>query len=568
MKKKALLFILMIFLSINIYCQLPPGKYFIQFTDKNNSPYSLSNPLTFLSQKAIDRRTKQGYSLDISDLPVNSEYIDSVLNTGNINLLNISKWLNGVTIATPDSLALIKISALSFVQLVKPVAPLFSKGMGGCKFEKVFSAIDNKISDKKYNKPGSKSKNSYDYGFSANQIEMIGLDLLHNQGYIGANIVIAQLDAGFFSVDTLVIFDSLRNENRLLGVKDFVNKTGNVYQEHTHGMMVLSLMTGNIPGQLIGTAPKAEFWLLRSENADTEYIIEEYNWVTAAEFADSVGADIINSSLGYSVFDDSVQNHTNHTFADLNGKTTVVSRGANMAAAKGILVVNSAGNSAQTPWHRIIVPADADSVLTVGAVDENEVYATFSSVGYTFDGRVKPDIVSQGANTVIASSQGGIMTGNGTSFSAPIISGAMACLWQANPNATNMQLINAVKRSASQYNHPDSLLGYGIPNFSVANILLSNIEEYQGEKDNFFTVFPNPFEEGFSVIYFAKENQLINLELNDYNGKIFLSKENVLMSKGYNTITFNNLKNIAKGIYLLKIIERNKISIQKLVKIN
>jgi len=562
-KLKLFLNLLLILFCVNIYSQIVPTKYYIQFTDKNNSPYTLSSPLVFLSQRALDRRTKQGYSLDERDLPVNPSYIDSILAAGNVTLLNITKWLNGVTILTSDSIALVNINAFSFVQNVKAVAPLLSKSKRNNKFENdLYTNSSLEILNKK---PKLKSKDSYDYGYSANQIEMIGLDYLHNLGYHGEDIIIAQLDAGFNNVDTMVVFDSLRNDNRILGVKDFVDHSGNVYSEHIHGMMVLSLMAGNIPGQLIGTSPKASFWLLRPENGDTEYIIEEYNWVSAAEFADSVGADIINSSLGYSIFDDSLQNHT---FADLNGSTTVVSRGANIAASKGILVVNSAGNSAQTPWQRILVPSDADSVLTVGAVDENGSYAPFSSVGNTFDGRIKPDIVSQGANTVVASTQGGIMTGNGTSFSAPIISGAVACLWQANPNATNMQLMEAIRKSASQYNNPDSLLGYGIPNFAIAHQLLAGASINENKKDYFFTVFPNPFEDWISLDYIENDSHLVTVELYDFCGRNIYSIKNFKNVIGYNTITINNLDEISKGIYFLKISEENKIFIRKLVKIS
>ncbi len=542
------------------FAQIAPIKYFIQFTDKNNSPYNLSNPLDFLSQKSLNRRANQGYVLDNRDLPVNPSYIDSVLAAGNVSLLTKSKWLNGITIFTDDSIALDNINALTFVQSVQAVSPFNTN-------KKEYIPDDgNDEYLKKTSKNNFKSVTSYNYGYSANQIEMIGLDFLHNQGYNGHEITIAVLDAGFYSVDTMAVFDSLWNDNRILGTRDFVNWGSNVFEEHTHGMMVLSLMAANVPGQIIGTAPKASYWLLRSEDAPTEYIIEEYNWVSAAEFADSIGADIINSSLGYSEFDEPSQNHV---FADLDGSTTVISKGANAAASRGILVVNSAGNSAQTSWQRIIAPSDADSVLTIGAVDENVIYAPFSSVGYTADGRVKPDVVSQGANTVVASAQGGIMTGNGTSFSSPIIAGAMACLWQANPNASNIQLMNAVKQSASQYNSPDSLLGYGIPNFAVAHMLLSGVAIDESSKDDFLSIFPNPFQNNFSLIYNATDTQAINLELYDYNGKILFSMFNIGTDVGYNNITIDNLNNIKKGIYFLKITKHSAVTIvKKLVKIS
>lgn len=560
--KKALLLVWVLIIEKLLLAQAPPTKFYIQFTDKNNSPYSLSAPGAFLSQRAINRRINQGYSLDIRDIPVNQQYVDSVLAVGNVALLNKTKWLNGVTIYTADTAVLSQILQLSFVQSIVPIYVPQPKGsIHAGKHDKELFQLMKLSADKNV----LKSTKSYNYGFSANQIEMIGLDFLHNQGYNGQGLLIAVLDAGFFSVDTMAVFDSLRNDNRILGAMDFVDHNGNVYESHTHGMMVLSLMAGNVPGQLIGTAPRASFWLLRSEDGPTENVIEEYNWVSAAEFADSLGADIINSSLGYSEFDDTTQNHV---FADLDGNTTVVSRGANAAASRGILVVNSAGNSAQTSWQRIIAPSDADSVLTIGAVDENEVYAPFSSVGYTADGRVKPDVASQGANTIVASTQGGIMTGNGTSFSAPIISGAVACLWQAHPNASNLQVIDAIKQSASHYNAPDSLTGYGIPNFAVADMLLNNVNIPSDEFPLQVSIFPNPFTESFSVIFFSNDTQSLSLDLFDINGRKvtaeYLSKTNV----GFNSVTFQNAEKISKGMYLLRIIYKEKTTFYKLVKIS
>jgi len=545
--------------------QVAPSKYFVQFTDKNNSPYNLSNPLDFLSQKSIDRRTNQGYTLDDSDLPVNFWYIDSVANAGNVVLLNKTKWFNGVTIFTLDTNALNKINAFPFVQNVLPVAQKTVKNdflNQNYQYLKTSKQTYFKDSSAPYQK---NSKNTYNYGFSANQIEMIGLDYMHNQGYNGNNMTIAVLDAGFYNVDTMSVFDSLRNANRILGTCDFVEPCGNVYQSHTHGMMVLSLMAANVPGQLIGTAPQAAYWLLRSEDGPTEYIIEEYNWLSAAEYADSVGADIINSSLGYYEFDDPAQNHV---FEDFDGKTIVVSIAANMASSKGILVVNSAGNSAQTPWQRIIAPADADSVLAVGAVNENENYASFSSVGNTFDGRIKPDVAAQGANTVVASAQGGIMTGNGTSFSSPIIAGAVACLWQAHPTATNMQIIDAVKQSSHQYNSPDSLLGYGIPNFGVAHMLLNGVTVNEAIKNEFITVFPNPFNDYFTIVLFASDTQTIDIELFNFNGNAVFALTKIITHKGYNNILCDIFNNVGKGMYILKVTTNNQSVIRKLVKIS
>ncbi|NTW33299.1 MAG: S8 family serine peptidase, partial [Bacteroidetes bacterium] len=378
--KKVIILAFFFAFSLNIQAQLAPLKYLVKFTDKNNSPFSVSNPSQFLSAKAIARRINQGISIKYNDLPVSPAYVDSVINTG-VTILNRSKWLNSITIFTDDYLALAKIKSFPFVVSVDSVNKIYSyehKTTFPEKLESYSSDLSNKTTNS--NNDNSKNTNTYDYGFANNQISMISGDYLHNNGYCGQGVTIAVLDAGFSYVETLHIFDSLWANNQILGTKDFVESGGNVFNSHTHGMMVLSTMGGNIPGQLVGTAPKANYWLLRSEDASSEYIIEEYNWASAAEFADSAGADIINSSLGYSVFWDAVMDHT---YADMNGHTAPASIAATIAASKGIIVCNSAGNSGGSYRPFIASPADADSIITIGAVDEDENYASFSSTGPT-----------------------------------------------------------------------------------------------------------------------------------------------------------------------------------------
>ncbi len=262
-------------------------------------------------------------------------------------------------------------------------------------------------------------------------------------------------------------------------------------------MSVLSTMAGNVPGLLVGTAPGASYWLLRSEDAGSEYVVEEDNWIAAAEYADSVGADVINSSLGYTDYDD---NNQSYTYADMDGNTARVTRGADIAASKGILVVNSAGNSGNNFWRYIGAPADADSIITVGAVNSLGIIASFSSLGPTSDGRVKPTVCGQGEGTYVVSSADGVYPGNGTSFSSPVMAGAVTCLWQANPSFNNMELIDAIKRSASRYSSPDSLYGYGIPNMAVAHMVLSGQELPTSDNENFMMANPNPFTEEIDVI--------------------------------------------------------------------
>ncbi|MBM3436273.1 MAG: hypothetical protein FJY07_08685, partial [Bacteroidetes bacterium] len=387
-------YLLLIFVSVSelILSQVYPDKYWVRFTDKNNSPYSINNPGEFLSQRAIDRRVHFGINVIENDLPVNPQYIEGVANTG-VTILTVSKWMNSVTIYTTDPAALDAIGLLPYVESIV-------KGTGSGGFNpspKPFFLNETyyKMPEEEY----LKSLCSYDYGSAYNQIHMLNGDALHDMGYNGAGKIIAVIDAGFMNADNIDAFDSLWDSGRILGVRDFVSPLNpDIFGSHYHGTMVLSTMGGNWPGNIVGTAPGAEYWLIRTEDGNSEYIIEELNWVSGAELADSVGADIINSSLGYTEFDDPSQNHT---YEDMDGNTTPVTKGADVAASKGMVVVNSAGNSGGSSWQYIGAPADGDSVFSIGAVDDMGNYAGFSSTGPTYDGRVKPNVVAQGQGCAI-----------------------------------------------------------------------------------------------------------------------------------------------------------------------
>ncbi|MBI2270731.1 MAG: S8 family serine peptidase, partial [Bacteroidetes bacterium] len=398
------------------------------------------------------------------------------------------------------------------------------------------------------------------YGNSYNQVSMIGADCLHSNGYKGEGMVIAVIDAGFYKVDSLAAFDSLRTNNQILGTRDFVDGGTSVYEDHSHGMMVLSTMGGNLPGELIGTAPKAKYWLLRSENAAPENIIEEFDWVVAAEFADSVGADVINSSLGYFTFDDSTQDHT---YADMNGKVALSSIGANRAARKGMAVVVSAGNSG--PGY-IGSPADADSVLTIGAVDAGGTLAGFSSRGPSYDNRIKPNVAAQGKGSVVASTTSGTINANGTSFSSPISAGAVACLWQANPGKTNMQVLKAVEKSSTQYNSPDSLLGYGIPNMCVANMVLGGTDRSLLGQDKIIESFPNPFETSIQITFYSLEGQTISICLFDIRGRKITEETQRVNANSVNYFTIHDVENLESGMYILNISGTGSNYYKKLIK--
>ena len=564
--KKLLLFFIFIFCLSSLHAQLAPHKYLVRFTDKNNNPYTIADPSQFLSSMAITRRQLQGISINERDLPLTPAYVDSVLNTG-ITLLCKSKWFNSITIFTTDSAALVKIKSLPFVVSVDSVARMKNDKLGAAieenfKFmpeslidnEKLMSVISSAVSEKTH---------SFDYGLSYNQAEMISVDFLHNQNFCGQGVIIAVIDAGFFSADTLPVFDSLWANGQILGTRDFVEPGANVFEKSTHGMMVLSTMGGNIPGQLIGTAPKASFWLLRSEDAGSEYIIEEYNWASAAEFADSAGADIINSSLGYTVFN---ALWMDHTYSDMNGKTTPVTIAATYASRKGMIVCSSAGNSGASPWHYISSPADADSIITVGAVDDQGNYAAFSSTGPTADGRIKPTVATQGQGTVIASSGGGVVTGNGTSFSSPVMAGATACLFQAFPSMSNMQIIDAIKESSSQFSNPDSLLGYGIPNFAAAYLMLSGTQISDFDKQSQVTVFPNPFRDILYLCFFSIDTETVDIEIYDINGKSVYAELGLQRNTGYNYFSIGQLNAFPNGLYALRIVSNRQIFTRKVLK--
>jgi len=396
------------------------------------------------------------------------------------------------------------------------------------------------------------------YGLSLFQVGQINGQFLHKNGFRGKGMLIAILDAGFYHVNLLPAFDSLRLGGRIAGTRDFVNPLSNIFEENTHGMMVLSTMGGIIPGSLIGTAPDATYWLIRSEDTSSEYLIEEDNWVAAAEFADSLGVDVINSSLGYSVFDNAVMNHT---YADMNGSTTRVARGANMAVSKGILVFASAGNEGNKSWHYLISPSDGDSVIAVGAVDKYGTKAAFSSFGPASDRNVKPDLAAMGQSTALQSSNGMTGLGSGTSFSSPVLAGAAACLWQANPHATVSQVKQALIKSGSQYQRPDSLLGYGIPNMLIADTLLAKLKFTGDISNNKWVIFPNPFQT--YITFFSSESTEagIMVDITDLSGKLVFKKH----FSGADLYRIENL-NTPAGIYFLKLSSPKGTEVHKIIK--
>jgi serine protease AprX len=554
--KKILIVIIALQIYGNIFSQ-PYYKYWIEFTDKNNSPYSISNPSAYLSARAIQRRTKYGIPVQYNDLPPNPAYIDSVISKG-VTLLNRSGWFNAVSInavgSSDTAASLAAIRALPFVKSSKFVTTIVPHNKTGKHFTETT----------KNHSP--LSTDTFNYANAYAQVHLIGVDCLNNMGFRGKGKRIAQIDARFGVANTLPAFDSLFNRSGILGTWDFVWEDPIVWDDtnnvDNHGQMVLSCMVGNLPGEFLGDAMDADFYLLRTEDIESEYQIEDDNWASAAEYADSAGADVITSSLGYSTFDDA---GTSYTYADMNGKVAVASIAATIAVEKGMVVCVAAGNEGGTSWQYITSPGDADSILTVGAVDEYGNYASFSSTGPTSDGRIKPDVVAQGENTAVASPYGGVTFGSGTSFATPLIAGAAACLWQADSNATCVQIMQAIRQSASQYSHPDSLLGYGIPNFCLARTIA-------GIKENkiitsLTKIYPDPFTDNITVSFFSSIVQNVNIKMYNTLGQIITQKLWKVAGGGNTLINLKGLQNLTNGIYILVLTdEKGDVYTGKVVK--
>ncbi|PKP33932.1 MAG: peptidase S8 [Bacteroidetes bacterium HGW-Bacteroidetes-17] len=549
--------------------QIIEDVYFVKFTDKSQTAYSINNPSQFLSLKALNRRLKNKIPITSQDLPVDQSYIDLVSDAG-AKFMFITKWMNGIGISSVDPEELETIGNLPFVESVELIHNNLSVfGESSADLLKT-AVISNEVSTDKTDQilKSNKLKNNelianLDYGFADTQIKMLNGDLMHQRGFLGENIMIAVLDNGFLNVNNLDAFDSLWFNNQVISTHDFVINDQIQFNAGDHGAKVLSIMAANKPGVYIGTAPKANYHLIRTEIEGSESLLEEYLWMCGAEYADSIGADIINSSLGYTEFDDVTQNHQ---YSDMDGNTTIVTRAADIAASKGILVINSAGNSANKPWRYIGAPADGDSVMAVGAVDENRLWTQFSSVGPTADGRTKPDIVAQGKNTAIIENNGSVVFGNGTSFSAPIIAGLSACLWQSRPDLNNMQIKESIEKSANLYYWPDSHYGYGLPDFSVAMQIAQMLTFSEDKKLSLLTIFPNPFINNPKLIVFSSTHEMTNMTILDITGKMVISSDYEL-HQGLNYIQISNLNFLSEGMYILHLKNSDQNLFSKIIKL-
>lgn len=540
------------FMVLALQANAQTEYYWVKFSDKNSNWYSLSNPNAFLSLKSIERRTKQGITLDESDLPISDYYIEKIAPYTD-RIVHKLKWINTVVIAVTDStFSPDSIAQFSFVDSLNKIEFPPSRSANE-KFETVEPVVNQN-----YVYPNK-------YGIAYSQANMLNTDLLHQLGYRGEGIRIAVMDNGFNNVNNIKGFDSIRT--RILGTWDFVHNDGDVYVGGGHGTNVLSCIGGNIRNTYLGTAPDASFYLLQSEDDGAEWVMEEYNWAAAAEWADSAGAQLFSTSLGYTNFDDGIGSHT---YADMTGDKTVITHASNMAFEKGILVINSAGNEGANNWRYISAPADGDKVMAIGAVDSAEMIAPFSSRGPRPDGRIKPDVCAQGVRSGVITTSGDIGFSGGTSFSCPTLAGSAASLWGAFPDRSAQEISDAIRASCDRYLAPDNDYGYGIPNFYNAYLLLQQWNDSSSALPVGYgiKVFPNPSSNELYVTVFDAQESINYIDVVDMFGRIVLREDNVFVrEKTYGMIRLNEYANLAAGKYILRINGDKKKTV-KIVKSN
>ena len=512
-------------------------KYLIYFKDKTASPYSVATPLQYLSARAVLRRTRQGITVKPRDLPVNPSYLAQVRAVAGVQVWYTSRWLNAVLVACDESV-LPTLNALTCVSRT------------GVLNREANAATPVKPEPEEKDAAGASATagTPADYGNAYVQANMIGAVRMHDFGWRGEGMQIAVFDAGFPGVNTASPFASLFTENRIASTFNFVDKNTSVYQLNSHGTNTLSTMGANQTGLFIGTAPKATYRLCITEDAATESPVEEVNWLVAAEYADSCGVDVISSSLGYTTFDNTA---LSHTYADMNGRTTIITRAATIAARVGMIVVNSAGNDGATAWHYIASPADADSIITVGAVTSVLVRSSFSSYGPTADGRIKPDLAALGTSAAVISTTGASTRSSGTSFSCPILAGMTAGFWQANPTLTAQQVISFLKRSGTQVNAPDNSLGYGIPDFVRAYNLANPATPLAASAalaSALLRVYPNPSHDDELALDVPAELRGLPLQVRFYDMRGTLVAEQQISATTASTIALRP-GSLTQGVY-------------------
>ncbi len=512
-------FLLLLFSTqfVAVFSQNTTKKWIFLKDKGTNTEYYLAHPELYLSQRAIERRAKYGIPIDITDIPVEKSYVSAIQSKG-VSIKGVSNWLNAVCVEGTEN-QINSIKSLSFVKEIKP--------------HTIYRRKIEEVNENLNFNPTAKT-NSY-YGSAFVQNDMIGIPCIHTAGYTGTNIIITLMDSGFLNADTLSCFKHVFLGGRLLNTYDFVDNQPTAWDEDGHGTLVWSTIAAKIPNVIVGTAPDAKFILYRTEQVSAEINQEEVNWMLASQRADSLGTDIIHSSLGYSVFD---AGQTSYTYADMDGKTTIITQAAVMARRKGIMITNSAGNEGSGPWGYITAPSDADSILCVGAVDASRNRAAFSGYGPSSDGRIKPDIMAMGVATAcVSGSSGNIVTANGTSLSGPLIAGLSACLLQAKNTLTPIQLVNLIRNAGDKASSPDNFYGYGIPDGCSALNALTSVNESIHLNSTVLNVYPNPTKNTIYLDYKELQGKTTVLLYNAIGQK--LHEESFYLTDNQGIITIN-----------------------------
>jgi serine protease AprX len=516
------------------------NRYMVFFKDKAGSSYSIGLPLEFLSQRAVDRRIRQAIPVTSRDLPVNQSYIQGIENAG-ADIFFATRWMNGLLIQCDASL-IAPLESLPYVDHIEFVAP------------------NTKLLKGSRKKSDLKTKSSKASVKTQAQLQMIGLDEMHRAGYKGENIYIGIFDSGFLGVNATMPFQHIFDENRIdeSASKDFVYNSQDVFQYDDHGTEVFSVIAAFQENNFTGGSYEANYQLYVTEDVNTEYRVEEYNWLFAAERADSVGVDIINSSLGYYDFDDPSMNYPKSA---MDGNTTVISRAAQFASDRGIVVVCSAGNEGGTTWQIITAPADVKDVLAIASVSSGGQRAGSSSIGPSADGRIKPDVAALGVNTSVIKPDGTTGSASGTSLSSPLVTSLVAGVWQRYPELSNKEILDAIRASASQADNPDNFLGYGIPNFKA---IVNYLE--QRPQENVFEVYPNPILTDTFTIKPFDPGQVTScrMELVSSQGQVIYSTD--ANFSWLNRTYTASLSHVAAGMYYLRIWWGDKRYVYKLVK--
>ncbi|MEM0517376.1 S8 family peptidase [Aequorivita flava] len=544
MMKKLSLFVF-VFVTTLCFSQVEDALVFLESKDPAVVSAALANPLSILTQAALDRKYAQGTPIDDRDVPLNETQKAEINASTGITVLAKSKWLNAVYVRGTEN-NINNLLNLPFVEDIEFADKTLNRPTSGKQFTKDKFEVENEL----------QSRVVYNYGSATNQTEMIAVDYLHENDFIGQDILVAFMDNGYPGVLTNPAYATLRNEGRLLGYYDFAARVENPNGNGSHGASTFSDAAGLLNGQFVGTAPGASYYLYITEDSD-ETPAEEAYWVEALERADSLGVYVTNTSLGYQDFDNSSYDHT---YQDLDGQTTIAARGANAAYDKGMINVTSAGNDGRPgDFGYVATPGDAPGSFTIGSVNSSGNPSGFSSYGPTVDGRIKPDVVAQGSSAAVVDQYGNVTTSSGTSFSSPITAGAVASLWSAVPHLKNEVVTQAIRESASRYTNPTDKLGYGIPNFGEAlnALLLLSVEEEM--QDTHFALYPNPVSTQINIS-FPKNSDSAEFALFNVLG------ERILITNITTVQNSVDVSGLASGMYIASITSDNKTTSYKIIK--